>query len=421
MDEFTNLVRLEIENFQSIDYVEIPFNQTGVHWISGMPNVGKSAILKAIQALYKNISNFQYKEMIRDGEDFFRVKGYFGENDWVELIRGEGDRYSWAIDGNAGVMERTQGKVPFEVKEFYHLYWTGDKIRRYLNFTLVGDPLFFVETSQGDNTLILERALGTDRLTQVGKYSDSQKREVRSELRTLRKFHEESSETLEELTIEVNEERSKVELLDRLKEAIDQEVNVYNKIKKLQENTEKVLRIAEVVAQVQSDLDEVDVDYLDKEIKEYDKIKLLQDKEVRLLELKELEKELEHDITDEDLAELDVLVREHHEASRLVGKLKGLEDSYSKLKEEEKALEHGISDEELVELSKEVEEYDKLVYERNRLEKLSKDYEQMQEDLVIEQERYEELKQKQEDFLSQFEVCPFCERPMEDHEDGHKH
>lgn len=361
-----NLTRIEIENFQSIEYVSIPLHNTGVHWINGKPNVGKSAVLKAIQALFTNVSNHKYKEMIRDGQDAFRVKGYFGEDNWVELIRGEGDRYTWVLDGQAGIQEKTQGKVPLEVRQYYGLYWTGDKIRRYLNFTLVGDQLFFVETTSGDNTLILEKALGTDRLTRVGKYSDTEKREVRSELRTIRNFHEESENKHEELTERVSDWQERLEGLDRLEKTLDIEVNTYETVDGLLTGITQLANIARVVKEVEDNISKVDVSGLQEEIKLYDKVNSLYDKQVRLQELDKVQEELEVDISTEELAELE----------------------------------------------KEIKDYQQVTEKTNKLNKAQTAYNQLQEELEETAIRYQELLQEKEDFLAQFEVCPFCERPM---------
>ena len=361
-----NLTRIEIENFQSIEYVSIPLNNTGVHWINGKPNVGKSAVLKAIQALFTNVSNHRYREMIRDGQDAFRVKGYFGEDNWVELIRGEGDSYTWVLDGQAGIQEKTQGKVPLEVRQYYGLYWTGDKIKRYLNFTLVGDQLFFVETTSGDNTLILEKALGTDRLTRVGKYSDTEKREVRSELRTIRNFHEESENKHEELTEKVSDWQERLEGLDRLEKTLDIEVNTYETVDGLLSGITQLANIARVVKEVEDNLAKVDVSGLQEEIKLYDKVSSLYNRQVRLQELDKVREELEVD----------------------------------------------ISTEELTELEKEIKDYQQVTEKTDKLNKAQTAYNQLQEDLEETAIRYQELLQEKEDFLAQFEVCPFCERPM---------
>lgn len=361
-----NLTRIEIENFQSIEYVSIPLNNTGVHWINGKPNVGKSAVLKAIQALFTNVSNHRYKEMIRDGQDAFRVKGYFGEDNWVELIRGEGDSYTWVLDGQAGIQEKTQGKVPLEVRQYYGLYWTGDKIKRYLNFTLVGDQLFFVETTSGDNTLILEKALGTDRLTRVGKYSDTEKREVRSELRTIRNFQEESENKHEELTEKVSDWQERLEGLDRLEKTLDIEVNTYETVDGLLSGITQLANIARVVKEVEDNIAKVDVSGLQEEIKLYDKVNSLYNRRVRLQELGKVQEELEVD----------------------------------------------ISTEELVELEKEIKDYQQVTEKTDKLNKAQTAYNQLQEELEETATRYQELLQEKEDFLAQFEVCPFCERPM---------
>ena len=361
-----NLTRIEIENFQSIDFISIPLNNTGVHWVNGKPNVGKSAVLKAVQALFTNVSNNRYKEMIRDGEESFRVKGYFGEDDWVELVRGEEDRYTWVVDGQAGHVTKTQGKVPFELRQYYDLYWTGDKIKRYLNFTLVGDQLFFVETSSGDNTLILEKALGTDRLTRVGAYSDSEKREVRSELRTMRTFHEEADGKLEALTIAVEEGEERLNGIDRLEKTLQTEIATYDKVDNLSEKITNLAHIAQVVKDVEGTLAKVDVQGLQEEIKLFDKVNGLYAKRKRLQELEE----------------------------------------------EEESLKVNVTREELQQLENEIKDYQQVAEKADRLLKAKSVEKDLQDMLKETTTQYTELLQKKADFLSQFEVCPFCDRPM---------
>lgn len=361
-----NLTRIEIENFQSIDFLSIPLSNTGVHWINGKPNVGKSAILKATQALFTNVSNNRYKEMIRDGEDAFRVKGYFGEDDWVELIRGEDDRYSWAVEGRAGTLTKTQGRVPYELRQYYDLYWTGDKIKRYLNFTMVGDQLFFVETSSGDNTLILEKALGTDRLTRVGKYAESEKRDIRSELRTIRTFHEEADVKLERLIKEVEDGTDVLSGLDRLAKTLDTEVHTYEKVEKLVEKISSLANIAQVVKSVEDNLSKVDSRTLQSEIEEFDKVNTLYEKSVKLDDLEQELAGLAVNVTRQELKSLEEEVNEYHKVSEKADKL-------IKAKETQRLLTTSLEETAL---------------------------------------KYQELLKEKEDFLGQFEVCPFCERPM---------
>lgn len=367
-----NLNRIEIENFQSIDFLSVPLSNTGVHWVNGKPNVGKSAVLKAVQALFTNVSNNRYKEMIRDGEDAFRVKGYFSNGDWVELIRGEDDRYSWVIDGQAGSMAKTQGKVPFELKNYYGLYWTGDKIKRNLNFTLVGDQLFFVETSSGDNTLILEKALGTDRLTRVGQYADSEKKEVRSELKTIRAFHEESDKKLERLAREVDEGEERLNGVDRLENTLKSEIHTYDKLDDLVGRTLDLARIAQAVQQAEESLANVDVVTLQKDIKEFGRVNDLYDKKVRLVELAEEEESMKVNISHQELTELEAEIREYGNITSLTDKLLNARDSYERLQVELKETE----------------------------------------------EEYEQALNRKEEFLAQFDVCPFCDRPMGDNHGG---
>lgn len=400
-----NLTRIEIENFQSIEFVTIPLNNTGVHWINGKPNVGKSAVLKAVQALFMNVSNHKYKEMIRDGQDHFRVKGYFGDNDWVELVRGENDQYSWILDGQAGIMEKTQGKVPFEVNQYYQLYWTGDKIKRHLNFTLVGDQLFFVETTSGDNTLILEKALGTDRLTRVGKYSDTEKREVRSELRTIHSFHEESDNKLEQLAKEVNDGTERLSGLDRLEKTLDIEVATYEKVETLSTSIQQLARIAQVVKEVEDSLASVDTGSLQEEIKLYDKVANLHTKKTRLEELQREQDELEVDI---DVTELKEDITMYQKVSKLHDKRVRLQG----LLAEEQELTVNITKEEVTTLEKEVKEYNEVVTKATKLMSLTQSKEELDSQLQETAQEYQELLDKKEEFLSQFEVCPFCERPM---------
>ncbi|MEQ2561403.1 ATP-binding protein, partial [Sutterella wadsworthensis] len=165
----TGLRRIHIENVQSIADLTLDFEESGVYRLVGDNDVGKSAILRAINALFHNVSRSSYKEYISDWADTFVVEGWFYDGGYVKLSRGANDFYEWSIPSSGNIVMKTDGKVPPELEEYFNLYTEKDKSKLTLNFNLQGDVLPFVDTSASDNFWLTQKALGTNVLLNASK------------------------------------------------------------------------------------------------------------------------------------------------------------------------------------------------------------------------------------------------------------
>lgn len=366
MTRIKRLTGLHIENVQSISNLALRLDGDGFYWVKGKSNIGKSALLKSIKALFTNVSNNKYKDLIRDEEDYFKVTGYF-EDDWVTLSRGSHDYYEWEIDGQYGREDKTNGKVPKELRDYFNLYWTGDKIKRYINFTLVNESLFFSETTSGDNTLIVEKAIGTDRLSLVSKNVNERIKDINREKRPYKSLIESELESKEEVTSKLLKMRARVEALQKVEDTLKREMEEYLKITELLEKMEAQVKVGKGVLQLKDQVD-FSIEELDRGYARIQKIGELINKSEQVDDLTNRVRELERGtVTDGDLRELD-------EISLQIGKIDALikkEDEFARLEKKVKGAE----------------------------------------------EELRELMKQEEDLLGGLEVCPLCEQPMQ----GHQH
>src|SRR5690625_719867 len=158
-DSSMKIRKLTVKNFQSIKEITVTFDENGIFRFTGLNNVGKSAILKAMTIVMRNISNNQYKEFLRDETNSFEITVWDFSDNWVRLSRGAVDFYEWSIDGKSGRMDRTQGKVPLEVQGYFNLYEENEKTKACLNVRLPREVLLFVDTTPGDNAMMFQKAL----------------------------------------------------------------------------------------------------------------------------------------------------------------------------------------------------------------------------------------------------------------------
>ena len=219
------ITKYRINNFQSIKALEIDIEGDGLYWIRGKNNIGKSNLLRAMSTVFTNVSNNSYKPYIRDNCSTFKIKVWF-EDDWVELARGATDYYEWVIDGVHGRVDKTSGKVPEELEEYFNLYYEAEKTKRYLNITSSDDPLLFVSTTGGDNDRLLQIALGTEVVMGASKKAEQLKRQATAEQKTIRTLLQEQEEQLEGMQARHDTLSDQIEQLDRLETVLDREYSI---------------------------------------------------------------------------------------------------------------------------------------------------------------------------------------------------
>lgn len=190
----TGLRRITLENVQSVASLTLDFDESGVYRLVGDNDVGKSAILRGIKALFHNVSRNAYKEYISDWADTFVVEGWFYDGGYVKLSRGANDFYEWSLPHSSEIVYKTDGKVPEILEEYFNLYIEKDKSKMNLNFNLQGDSLPFVDTSASDNYWLTQKALGTNNLLKASKLLKSDTKDINKSIK----------KTLETITYEEN-------------------------------------------------------------------------------------------------------------------------------------------------------------------------------------------------------------------------
>lgn len=166
-----------------------------MYHIKGDNNIGKSNLLKAIHTLVDNVSSRKVSKYLRDNEDTFYIEGEDFDGNVVRLSRGAEDYYSWKIDGVEGRVDKTAGKVPERVSTYFNFYRSADpsevtkgKSKGKTEIVNIRPPrakLLFVDTTDGDNYLLFQKAMGTGDYLNALKLGNSQKSEGRKEVTNL--------------------------------------------------------------------------------------------------------------------------------------------------------------------------------------------------------------------------------------------
>ena len=392
------LRRLMIENFQSIKLIDIELEGNGLYWIRGKNNVGKSAIIKAMSALFTNIANNKYKEMIRDGETTFNVKAWFGP-DYVELSRGGEDYYEWIIDGESGRVDKTQGKVPDELVEYFNLYYEPDKTKRYLNLTGATESLLFTETTAGDNYRLLQKALGTEVLTKATKESDRIKRSILAENRTIEKLKLEKEEALpeQEQVKQLLTDRS--QRLNQLKTVLDKEKGWYDVLAEQYENVDALTQLATALIDINQDINLYQELGIEKELAEQTQIEQV------------LRDQHQYRKLTEELGRIDAVLTglETKEVVDLINQVKAI-DTQLALHQNKQQLEQALTELNLPD-DTELKEVQPLINETNQIEDVQRLFGELVQRLgALEQvnDELEVLSKEYESARQALGVCPYC-------------
>lgn len=227
----TGLRRIHIENVQSIVDLTLDFDETGVYRLVGDNDVGKSAILRAITALFTNVSRSNYKEYISDWADTFIVEGWFYDGGYVKLSRGAEDFYEWSIPNSGEKILKTDGKVPLELQKYFNLYSENDKSKLTLNFNLQGDVLPFVDTTASDNFWLTQKALGTNLLLKASKRMKLNNSDIDKEIKITNENIDYENEIAKKIDNEIRTDEEFIDKLSRNISVINEEQSELEKIK----------------------------------------------------------------------------------------------------------------------------------------------------------------------------------------------
>lgn len=356
------LKKLRIKNVQSVKDVTLNFEDKGVFHLVGANNIGKSVIVKAIKALFMNVSDNQYKEYLRDGCTTFSVEGEMWDGNRIKLSRGGTDYYEWEIDGESGRMDKTRGKLPPVVEKYVNMYVDKEKTKECLNIRMPRSILTFVDTTAGDNNYLVQKALGTDEFLASTKLAEKKRKESAKEIKLITGYKEREEVKLNGLEGIVATEKAKVERVEGFEEILRQEYDTYLKIEGVVQSAVKVQKLAD--------------------------------------ELKEA-KELVMDVDTKDILEEMEKVKKIESIMQTMKRMKGLKDDLSEAKE--KLV--GFDKEGLLQAIKEFKLVSDTLEEAKQLAKLKK-----QKDKALEE--YEKSDKELTDFMRENKFCPIVAKTI---------
>lgn len=390
------ITKYHIRNFQSIKDLEIELDGDGLYWIRGKNNIGKSNLLRAMSTVFTNVSNNSYKPFIRDNCTTFKIKVWF-EDDWVELVRGATDYYEWVIDGQHGRVDKTAGKVPDELVDYFNLYYEAEKTKRYLNITSSDDPLLFVSTTGGDNDRLLQIALGTEVVMGASKRAEQLKRQATAEQKTIRTLLSEQEEQLTGMQARHDTLSDQIEQLDRLELVLDNEYKITTLLKNQQELVTDYALLGSKLIELMQDEELIKAANLEQ-----------QHHDIQVI-TKQLKQEQEYQTFIKTEQEVQVLTSEE------LASLTNLEDSVLKINkqvEQESLYQQLLQASEVLELqSQGVDELDADFAQLANIKKHLNDlkaYQKLEQDLVKAEEVVQEVTAEYERLREEIGECPLC-------------
>lgn len=304
------LKTIRVENFLSLKDTTIHFDKSGVFHLYGANNIGKSAIVKAIRALFLNVSNTVYGDFLRDDCTYFKITGETWDGDVITLSRGSTDYYEWTIAGETGRMDRTSGKVPKEVRDCFNVYFDNQKTKECLNVRLPRSVLTYVDTTGGDNAHLIQKALGTEEFLLSMKLSESKRREVVKEKVVLEKYKEREEEKLAEVEVVLAEERGKLDRVVDFEKVLKAEYASYRKIEDVVYSARNLQEASNKLKEAKDKIKEMDTSEVKQELEDIKAIQKTLQTMARATKTNREKKELEEQMKELDTTELSMLLSE---------------------------------------------------------------------------------------------------------------
>lgn len=372
-----------------------------MYWIRGKNNIGKSALLKAISTLFTNVSNNKYKAFLRDNTDTFTIRGYFGR-DWVELSRGAIDYYEWCIEGEVFRVDKTGGKVPPELRDFFDLYYEPEKTKRYLNITGADEPLLFVSTTGGDNDRLFQKALGTEDITNASKESDRLKRLQASQRKTIQGLLDERMQQITPLEFQYNQSVEEFNRIRELEQVLDTEFQVYEQVVKQVEEVDVYTQLGSYYVDLIELFNYVEESNIDDAIKQLGKI-------TNQIEQLKLHQELQDsyetlaDVDDEEFTQVPALLGQ----VSLITKTIQLEQQQSTIEQQLSQLNEGLMEDahSIPNNLNTITHITKAVNHLKQYDDLYQQLSQLNEELTHTEQEFEEAR-------SNLGICPYCQTEL---------
>lgn len=302
---------LRIRNFLAYKDLTLHFDKTGAYHVWGENNTGKSAFMQVISVLVNNISNQQYKTFLRDDCSTFIIDGEMWDGNTITLSRGASDYYEWTIDGNSGRLNKTQGKVPEIVRDYFNFYIDYEKTKYCLNLRLARETLLFVDTTAGENAYLLQKALGTEDILLAMKLGESKRKESKKEIKTIEELKEKDKEKLEVIETEYNQKTEVLEDVQKLYAVINEEYDEISEIEEIVLLGKELAETEQTIEDLKNQMGYFDLNELKTLAKDVELLHQARESVIHSIKYKKEAKKLNEKLTpDETLSEMAQLIEE---------------------------------------------------------------------------------------------------------------
>ncbi|PGT89938.1 hypothetical protein [Bacillus thuringiensis] len=393
---------LRVRSLQSMKDITVSFSERGVFKLDGNNNIGKSALSEAIRILAKNVSNNNYKYYLRDGCTNFVIDYEGWDGSKITLSRGSVDFYEWELaDGKKGRADKTGGRVPAELEEYFNLYHEKEKTKEILNFRMKDSLIPFVEMTAGDNNFILQKALGTEDFLLALKSVQKIKNEESKEVKVIETQLDQETERLQTITASLTQKERSLAEVERYEAVLKAEYEIL-------EGLEDVKQAKQVLNTEESRLNALKSRVTNLPIEEGETILALlqdvQDLQGAMKHLSELEKEYESKkarvtgLETEEGEEILVILQDIQELQKEIHMLAQIETELSSLK----ARLESVSG---------MEEVEELLACLNDIKEMQEAYRQLhvlENQTMQAKEQYEQAQKELEQLKEEMGVCPLC-------------
>ena len=181
--EYPKLVAWEVTNFLAIEHAKCEFDESGIIFLKGYNDSGKSAMLRALDVLFFNSHPRDQVMFIQDDKDYFRVTAKFDDNVYIlrdKYINGQ-SLYEMYKDGQCifstkvnGVLTKVTG-VPEPIQAYLGLVPE-------LTVRTCYDKQFLVQTSGSENYKDLSAILKTEEIAKASELLNTDKNRLQSDI-----------------------------------------------------------------------------------------------------------------------------------------------------------------------------------------------------------------------------------------------
>lgn len=263
---------IRIQNLLVIRDATLVFDENGVFHIVGRNNVGKSAALNAINILLNNVNQLEIKEFLRDDTATFTIEAEMYDGSTVKLSRGATDYYAWNVLGNEGRLDKTKGKVPEVLQNYFKLYTDNERTKECLNIRLPRDILTFVDTTKTETYYLVQKALRTEEYLLASQKAEAKKREITTEQKQVRTYIERDQERITQAEAHLMTLKTLQQEMDQQMLTIEHEYELYMALEQVALTAQAIHQCDEQIRQVTNGIDIERGEQLKHEIEEYEMI-----------------------------------------------------------------------------------------------------------------------------------------------------